>query len=366
MSLFKKSFAGLSAIFLGLVFILASVPEADAQFNRRQIKSNNKKMRNFRGRKAGFSGTNQYSFVGVTVNGMNYFGDLAPLPSRFSTDLSFTRPALGITAGHRFGPFYTLRAQFTYGTLSGDDFESADPLDDNGRYRYVRNLQFRNRITELSVTGVFDLFRNEYSYVNRLIFTPYAYIGLALFYHNPKGYVNENSGLPEAGTWVALQPLGTEGQFSDLPETAINHGIKPYKRLQISIPLGAGIRYKMNDKLDFSFETGIRYLFTDYIDDVSANYVDLELLPSDLSRAMADRSRETTAAVSGDTRNSEVIASTAGPELPAPGGYVSFGGYGREFPDNVRGNKNDNDMYVVTTIRVTYVVGKTYRRAKFR
>ena len=36
--------------------------------------------------------------------------------------------------------------------------------------------------------------------------TPYGFLGIGLLYHNPKGYF-----APE-DEWVALQPLGTEGQ----------------------------------------------------------------------------------------------------------------------------------------------------------
>jgi hypothetical protein len=32
----------------------------------------------------------------------------------------------------------------------------------------------------------------------------------------------------------------------------------------------------------------------------------------------------------------------------------------------VRGNKNDRDIYMVTTIRLTYILGKNFHRAKFR
>jgi len=210
------------------------------------------------------------------------------------------------------------------------------------------------------------LFKNENTYISRMLVVPYAYIGAALFHHNPKGYVHPDSGLPEAGTWVALQPLGTEGQHSTLPGDAVNAGIEPYKRIQISIPFGIGIRYKINDYLDFSFESGFRYLFTDYIDDVSQNYVDPGVLNSDVARAMADRSQETTDAVSGEARDMETVNSTAGTSFATPGGYSAFAGYGRESLTNMRGNKNDPDIYFVTTMRVTYIMGSGFKKAKFR
>jgi hypothetical protein len=46
--------------------------------------------------------------------------------------------------------------------------------------------------------------------------------------------------------------------------------------------------------------------------------------------------------------------------------YNLLDGYGQEHVDNKRGNRNDKDIYMVTTIRVTYILGKTFNRAKFR
>ena len=113
---------------LCLAFLLASAVEAEAQFNRKQIKKNNKRMSTYRGKKGGF-GNKVYNAVGFSVSALNYYGDIAPRPSRVSTDISFTRPALGLSLTHRFGPRYSLMAQFMYGTLKGSDVESADQGD---------------------------------------------------------------------------------------------------------------------------------------------------------------------------------------------------------------------------------------------
>lgn len=338
------------------------IDTADAQIRRRKIRKNNKRMANFKGRKAWFPKVNRYNSVGITLNSFHYFGDLSPLSSRLSTDLSLTRPAVGVSFAHRFGPRYSLRGSFRYGTLRGDDYVSADPGDNDAIYRYIRNLHFRNRIKELSVEGVVDLFSNEATYISRVQWTPYIFAGIAVFHHNPQAYVNENSTLTEAGTWVDLEPLGTEGQYSDLPETAVNFGNEPYKLIQIAIPAGIGVRYRLNQILDFSFEVGTRYLFTDYIDDVSKNYVDPSVLNSDLAREMADRSQEATAAISGDDRNFVAI-NDATTDYNGDGFYD---GFGTEQTFNLRGNKDDNDFYFVTTFRVAYILGSSLTRAKFR
>lgn len=321
-------------------------------------------MMTYRGRKSWFGKEKVYSMVGVSINALNYYGDLSPKPNRFSTDISFTRPAIGLSFAHRFGPRYTLTASFMYGTLKGADIESADPGDlDNGIYRFKRNLSFRNRIKELSVVASMDLFENQATYISRVAWTPYVFAGLAVFHHNPQAQAPDTdlqgNPLPEAGKWVDLQPLGTEGQHSTLQEGDANYGIKPYKRIQISIPFGIGVRFRLNEVLDLSAEIGFRYLFTDYIDDVSKSYVDLGVFGNnELAKAMSYRTGEI---LPGD----HTYVGRDGQS------YNVVSGYGEEYTDakgntNMRGSKNDKDIFMVTSIKLTYILGKSFHRAKFR
>jgi len=356
-------------VVLLLCLLIGSLQESEAQINRRKIRKNNKRISNFKGKKTFFAKEKRYSYLGISLNSFNYFGDLAPLDKRISTDISFTRPAVGLVFGYRFGPFYSLRASFTYGTLRGDDSQSADPNDENAKFRYVRNLQFRNRIKELTIVGVFDLFKNESTYISRVDWTPYAFTGITVFHHNPQAQAPEfdlnGDPLPEAGQWVDLEPLGTEGQYADLQDTDANAGIKPYSKFQIAIPIGIGIRYRLNQVFDISIETSYRLLFTDYIDDVSQNYVDLGVFGDDeLAKAMSYRSNEI------DDFSNENVNSILGKSLVYTGRdgqtYDVVSGYGSEYPDNMRGSKDNNDMYFVTTIKLAYIIGATFRRAKFR
>ncbi len=347
-----------------------------SQINRKQIKRNNKAMANFKGKKNGFTEQKRYYYLSVGINTMNYFGDIAPKSSIGSTKISSTRPGFTAAFGYRIGPRYTIQASLSYGTLFSDDNVAADPTGENSNYRYKRNLHFRNNIAELAVVGIFDLFQNQGSYLSRVQLTPYAILGIAGFYHNPKAIAPETSGstgvaLPEAGQWVALRPLGTEGQYADLLPTDGNFGIEPYSLWQVSIPFGLGARYRLGEALDISFDITFRYLFFDYIDDISRNYVDLDVLDSDLARAMSDRSMEATAAKSGNDRSQYISGWDTDPYTGRDEGvsYTTVNGFGQEggegFPNN-RGGANDNDIYYVTSIKVSYILGSSFRRAKFR
>jgi hypothetical protein len=346
--------------YLVVAVCLLMSAESYGQMNRKAIKKNNRRISSFKGKKYHFGKEKVYNAIGFSLNALNYYGDLAPRPQRVSTDISFTRPGIGFSFSHRFGPRYTLTAAFMGGTLRGSDAESADQGDsESGVFRYRRNLSFRNRIKELSVTANFDLFQNQATYISRVKWTPYISLGLAGFHHNPQAQAPETdlngNPLPEGGKWVDLRPLGTEGQNSTLEPTDANNGIKPYKLLQFAIPFGVGARFRINEVMDFSAEIGFRYLFTDYIDDVSQNYVDLSVLDSELARAMSYRSNEV------------VPESGRVPEQTRAGtSYNLVPGYGKEHPDNLRGNKNDRDIYMVTTFKLTYILGKTFHRAKFR
>ncbi|MCX8490299.1 MAG: DUF6089 family protein, partial [Cyclobacteriaceae bacterium] len=269
-------------------------------------------------------------------------GDLSPTTSSFSTDISFTSPSFGFSLFRRFGPRYTLQVQYLYASLQGSDKESAEARDlDNGIFRNRRNLSFRNRLHELSTVAYFDLFDNQATYISRVGWTPYVYIGLAAFYHNPqaKAPANNLSGQPlaEADQWVDLQPLKTEGNS--------------YSLIQFAVPFGAGLRFRINEVFDLWADIGLRYTFTDYLDDVSGNFVDLNTL-SELGQAMAYRTNE----LSGYPIAGGIPSELAGINVQE--------GYGRG--GDKRGSPTQNDIYMVTSIRLTYILGATFHKVKFR
>lgn len=343
-----------------LIFLSTMVipSESFAQMNKKAIKRNNKRISSYQGKRTSFS--NRYNFVGLSIHSMNYFGDLSPLSSRASTDPSFTQLAWGLSMARRLGPRYTLQSQFLYGTLEGSDASSASPLlDSKSHSRYLRNLSFQNRIKELSVIAYYDLFANHLSYINRVRVVPYAYLGLALVLHNPKAQVPktdlDGNVLTGAGEWVSLRSLGTEGQHSKLEPTDANFGIKTYSALIIAIPCGIGSRFRITDLLDVWLEIGFRYTFTDYLDDVSKNYVDLGVLNSPLAKAMSYRTAENGLVTNPKTYQGRDQV-----------WYSVQNGYGQEHPDNIRGNQQANDVYMVSSLRLTHIIPHPRLRAKHR
>ncbi|NVO31455.1 DUF6089 family protein [Hymenobacter lapidiphilus] len=270
-----------------------------------------------------FSKRKQYNTVGVSLNAMNYFGDITPKPSIPSFRAGATRPNLGLTFTHRFAPRISARASLSYGRITGDDSKAADQNDQDAKFRYNRNMNFRNDIFELAGVGIFDLVENRNNYIKRPDFVPYLFGGVGVIRHNPKG---ENA----TGNIVALQPLRTEGQSSG------------YSLTQFVIPFGAGARYKLNKSFDIGLELGFRKTFTDYLDDVSTNYV---------------ASRESLGSDNAKYFGWDITSLSGKPDGTWDKSVQS--GY-------QRGKSNENDWYTTLGVSVNYILAPRVRNPKFR
>lgn len=291
----------------------------------------------------------RYTSYGISVNAMNYVGELDPGPSFISPSIRYTRPSVGLVLVRRMKPALSYRATFTYGRIKGDDYVSAN---ENGKNygRKQRNLNFRNDIFELKGDVVFDFIGHNERYEKRHEYVPYGFVGLALFYHNPVGQVPEGFGFPDEGKWVKLKPLKTEGYN--------------YKSLQAAIPFGLGFRYKLAKNWDLAFEVGWRFTFTDYLDDVSKEYNDPARL-SALGRVMAFKSAYA-AAKSPSMGTPRPITDAYGQPLLLTNGngltalsdyageYVDVDGGKQWKSDELRGDKN-KDWYIITGFHLTYI-----------
>ncbi len=301
----------------------------------------------------------EYISFGIAAHGLNYMGDIAPEPGFFTVDYSLAKLGMGMSMAAQVNARTAFRTELMYGKISSSDFEVANPLDPQAVYRYIRNLHFKNSIKEISLIGSYDFIANNRPLVFRPVIAPYAFTGLTFFHHNPKALVpmeatlsNGETIIPEqAGTWVALRPLKTEGQS------------KPYSNFQISIPIGMGLRMRVSDIVNLETELGYRYLFTDYLDDVSGNYPDKGSLDSDLARILSDRSQEVTDALTGEIRRDRLPAdsplmrrfiSYTGADGRV---YTVFSGYGQ--PNQIRGNPKLNDGFLVTSMRLSIILGKS-------
>jgi hypothetical protein len=238
---------------------------------RYQLRERNRQLSNFT-TKVDFSGEKKFSTIGFGLGSANYFGDLAPRQSRMSTDLSYSRSFISIFHLKKIHPNISLRSQLAYQRLRGDDFSISNVRNPNSsdKSRFERNLSFRNDIFEFSYSAIYELFQTH-GYENRTFMNPYLVMGLSIYHHNPQTKTPiSKEGKSE---WVDLQPLGTEGQYTNMPGTS-----KPYSLWQVGVPFGFGLKYKLSrtcryfDKWDSGIEFCYRFTFTDYLDDVGGYY----------------------------------------------------------------------------------------------
>ena len=289
-----------------------------------------------------FNPQNRYFSIGGCLNAMNYIGDLDPGPSFVSPGIKFTRYNFGITGLYRLKPRVSVRGTVSWGRIAGSDEKNSNYAEKN-IYRKYRNLSFRNDILEVKADVVIDLFENRGKYPKRVDYTPYLFVGIAYFHHNPKAQNKD-------GEWVSLRELSTEGQ-------GLEGGPKQYSLHQIALPIGVGFRYKLAKHLDLAFEIGWRFTTTDYIDDVGGDYYDKAKLlaaKGELAVEMSDRSLEGYAKDQG-------IRDKA--SLNADGTAINgFGSAGDQRGDR----KGRKDVYIITGFHLTYIIPAKVICPKFR
>ncbi len=173
----------------------------------------------------------------------------------------------------------SLRFHLMYNKLKASDIKSGIES------QIYRNLEFKSEVIEFGPIIEIDFFNFHpgQNHTDQPDFgSPYFFAGINYMRMNPKG--------KSGGEWVELQPLGTEGQGTILKD--INGTVEKYSRNQIVIPFGLGLKMNISHHLSFSLEYGMRKTFTDYFDDVSGLYPDLELLAAvnPMAAQMSDKS----------------------------------------------------------------------------
>lgn len=198
----------------------------------------------------------------IRVTGMlglsSYYGDLCDQTVCFKY-----RPGITIGGYYRYNGRLSFRGDLTYLRLSGSDAGG-----DNAK----RNLSFRSPNFELAAGVMYDMMYFERNWHLRAKYTPYLFAQVGLLYYDPKAKAQSD------GKWHSLRSLQTEGVS--------------YSPITVSVPFGAGIRYKINSYMDISFEFAYRKTFTDYLDDISTTFKDNSSFTDPIAAELADRTFE--------------------------------------------------------------------------
>ncbi len=206
----------------------------------------------------------QRSEIGGFFGSAFYIGDVNPT-SLFSS----LKPSGGIIYRYNINPRWAIKASIMFANVQASDAK------DNKNYE--RNLSFKSPITEIAAVAELNFF-NLYNSARSNRFTPYIFAGLAFFSFNPQAELD--------GKIYFLQHLGTEGQGLE--------GMDSYYSLtSFAIPFGIGFKVNIGRHISFGLEWGMRYTFTDYLDDVGGTYYDNDILRQtrgDVVANLADRS----------------------------------------------------------------------------
>lgn len=253
---------------------------------------------------------------GIRAGVANYLGDIGSgdLARGFvyNLELKDTRWSTGGFVRYRFHPLFAYQGAITYARIQGADSESINYA------RLGRNLSFKNDLIMLNNKIEFYPPFLTVSDVGgsgryRTDFKMYFLTGFGIFYHNPKAEYN--------GQKYKLRPLMTEG--------------KKYSLISASIPMGTGFYFTHKRQHRFGFEMTWNMTFTDYLDDVSRNYVDPSQMGSDpIAATLANR-------------NPELGDYVPGVNYPDP---LNYGG------TNQRGDPTDKDNFMMITLSYSYVI----------
>ena len=218
--------------------------------------------------------------LGFGFGPLFFLGDLGGnqgIGKRFVKDVNL--PLTKIVKGAYVNIYPTewlgFRIAFNHGKLEGYD-SLIKPSGKAEEDRRQRNLQFRSPLFEAYAALEFypTVFFEKYDGLQGKL-RPYGLIGAGIFKFKPQGKYIAPNGKTE---WVDLQPLRLEGQgMAEYPDR------KEYKLSSFEIPIGGGIKYYLKENMYVGFEILHRKSFTDYVDDVSTNYIDANLFASYLT-----------------------------------------------------------------------------------
>jgi len=210
-----------------------------------------------------------------TTGTANYMGDLgggskeaAHFLGVRDIDIQGTRFNVGLGYEYRVWERLSVRTSLSYAQLYGSD-EFTDNL-----IRHNRNLHFKSDVWGGDLS--FIIYYRKIRMPMKCVFPPspfrrrgaYLIAGVGYFHFSPKvKYKNE---------FVKVPLLKTEGQ------------LKPYSQFSYSYFLGMGMTIPVNRHVRLGIEITTKYTSTDYLDDVSSNYYDNDLLRQEYGNLTAD------------------------------------------------------------------------------
>ncbi|QOR73449.1 outer membrane beta-barrel protein [Cruoricaptor ignavus] len=189
----------------------------------------------------------QRNYVGVRAGMANLVGDVGRTAFLFQKPMNVSEFGLPVqfelSYGKNFNPYQTLRADFSISHVQFSDLRSKED------YRHMRGAGGTNTVYALDV-----MFEYNFLPVNLeddRVLSPYIFGGLG-----PMAYSNKRVTIKEANSRLK------EGRIV----STIVAEDELFKDFKLSIPFGAGLRYKFNMNWAITGELKFRYTNSDSVD----------------------------------------------------------------------------------------------------
>lgn len=238
------------------------------------------------------AGLSKYS-ISFGIGMASYQGDL------IQNSRLFNKPGYAFSGALSYDLTKKIAAKLNFGVQK---IRAADSDNKGAQYK-ARNLSFNAKLIDMSVGAEYTILD-----LNKHKLSPFVNAGFGAVFFYPYVY-------DAAGKKQNLRELRTEGQK------------QPYEQAAFAFPLGAGVKYALNEAVTLKLEFSYRITSTDYLDDVSSNYYP--------DKALLDARNPVTAKFTW--RGNEV----GGEAYPA----------NRQLP---RGNPKDNDGYYTTEFKIAF------------
>ncbi len=227
--------------------------------------------------------------VGVSAGYLHYYGDLnqrffAPTPQLRNDPLDYL--TYGASVEYSLGPAWGARLSYTQGAFTAND--RAIHWDGSLRTsadNFGRALNARTEIRDAALMFTY-YFDNDQLLSRRAFLSPYFSFGVGLtdfevfgdlfygqdqryFYWNDNTVRDRPQDAPDAAQAVEVSQ---NGQF-ETNLTQLRTEDEAYDTRVLHIPVGIGLKFRLSSRINLNLDLTARYTFTDYLDDVSQNYL---------------------------------------------------------------------------------------------
>jgi hypothetical protein len=169
--------------------------------------------------------------------------------------LKFTRPSITMAAGYKLDHRITIKTNFVFGFLSGNDAGSKN--------EFTRDYSYSSTILEPSFQIAYYILPENRGRLSTKLF-------------NNRGFLNKI-------TQIHLYVTGGVGAVINFPKVLDIDGNEvksdrytpadaKFARMGLAVPVGVGVSYALSSSLLASFEFGRRFTLTDYVDGYTSRY----------------------------------------------------------------------------------------------